>query len=521
MLNVQSSSLDWALKHTLRFGDTDVLPTPFEYTAIQTAWASVKSYLEKVDVLSWTVRAHRSLLAPKGRFAFRIITQLDPLDFLLYSAIIKEIAAEIESSRVPLDQHIVFSYRVSIDSDGQLFDPNIGYEHFLKRANELSRKRQVTHVALADIADFYNRIYHHRLEGALSAATNKSNHVSALMGLLSKWNGTETFGIPVGNAPSRVLAEILLSDVDEALLSIKANFIRFNDDYRIFCASSAEGYRTIALLAETLYRNHGLTLAPQKTTVLTKEEFRERFCSSPQDREITSLTDKFEKIIDELGLSDPYEEIDYENLDDDQKELVDSLNLAELIKEEIKGKDIDFAVVKFVLRRMGQLGEDSNVDEVLDNLDHLYPAFPDIIEYLSSLRNLSKTRYHKIGSRVLGLLNTSLISELEYHRLWALDLFTHGTQWNNESSFITMLAAARDQFSRRKLILALGRAKQRHWFQSQWRNLANESPWPRRALLAGASCMTLDARKHWYKSVQPQLDELEKAVVVWAKANPF
>ena len=130
--------------------------------------------------------------------------------------------------------------------------------------------------------------------------------------------------------------------------------------------------------------------------------------------------------------------------------------------------------MKFVLRRMGQLGQDSHVDEVLDNIDHLYPAFLDIIDYLSSLRDLSETRYHQIGLRVLGLLNSSIISELEYHRPWALDLFTHGTQWNNESSFILMLSSAREQFSRRKLILALGRAKQRHWFQSQWRNLTND-----------------------------------------------
>jgi Reverse transcriptase (RNA-dependent DNA polymerase) len=521
MLNVKPSSLDWALQHVLKFGDTDVLPTPFEYDAIKDDWTKIQSYLSKVDLHTWTVHAHRSLLAPKGRYAFRVVTQLDPLDFILYSALVREIGTDLEAARVPRAKEIVFSYRVAFSSDGQLFDPTIGYDGFLRKADKETRKKSVTFVALADIADFYHRIYHHRLENSLSAATSRGNHVKAVMRLLSQWNGTETFGIPVGNAPSRVLAESLIVDVDEALLSIESNFIRYNDDYRIFCTSSSEAYRTIAFLAETLYRNHGLTLQPQKTFAISKEEFRERFLSSPEDREITSLHHKFESLVEALGLTDPYQDIDYDDLDDTQKELVDSLNLYDIFAEELEQKEIDLAVIKFVLRRLGQLGDDGLVDVVLDHLDSLYPAFPDIIQYLGSLRNIKKTRLHEIGQRVLKLLENSLISELEYHRIWALDLFARSTQWNNQDQFIKMLASARDQFSRRKLILALGRAHQRHWFQSQWRNLANESPWPRRALLAAASCMTPDARKHWYKSILPQLDELEKSVVSWAKTHPF
>jgi hypothetical protein len=67
----------------------------------------------------------------------------------------------------------------------------------------------------------------------------------------------------------------------------------------------------------------------------------------------------------------------------------------------------------------------------------------------------------------------------------------------------------------------MGRAHQTHWFQKQWRNLFNESPWPKRALIAAASCMQADARKHWYNSIVARLDPLEKAVMRWASANPF
>ena len=107
--------------------------------------------------------------------------------------------------------------------------------------------------------------------------------------MLSGWNGTETFGISVGCAPSRLLAEITLSDVGEALLANAIDFVRFNDDYRIFTNSKTELYQHIAFLAETLFRNHGLTFQRHKTSVLPVDDFRDRFLATTLNREIDSL----------------------------------------------------------------------------------------------------------------------------------------------------------------------------------------------------------------------------------------
>jgi len=460
------------------------------------------------------------MLSPKARYGFRVITQLDPLDFLVYAGLVRELGPDIETARI--SPSIVFSYRFSLSSGGQLFEPAIDYSDFRAKAEELLKADStISHVAVTDIADFYPRIYHHRLEASLDNATTSRNHVVAVRRLLSGWNGTETFGIPVGNAPSRLLAEVAISDVDEALLANGVKFIRYNDDYRIFATSYSQAYRQVAFLAEVLYRNHGLTLQPQKTVIVTKANFEKRFLPGPEERELDSLSDRFEALCYELGLTDWYDEIEYDELTTDQKNLVDSLNLVELFEEEASKDDPDFGVIRFVLSRMGQLGDDALVDEALNRLDSLYPAFPSIIEYLRNLRGLSSTRSKEIGAKVLDLLENSLISELDYHRMWALDLFTHSTQWDNEDKFFRLLGGARDQLSRRKLILAMGRAHQRHWFQSQWRNLFDEPPWPRRALLAAASCMPTDERNHWYRSVEPRLDPLEKAVMRWAKNQPF
>lgn len=523
MLKVKPTSLDWALAHALKLGDTDMLPLPFEYAAIQHDWNRIRDYLASQNLLEWVVRSHRRLLAPKAKYGFRVVTQLDPLDFLVFAATVKELAPDIEARRIPISQRIVFSYRFASSGDGGLFDPKIGFSSFQATTkNHLGQSPKPTHVAIADIADFYPRIYHHRLENALQATTSHSSHVSTVMHMLAGWNNSETFGVPVGSAPMRLLAEITIADVDEALLASGIAFVRYNDDYRIFAKSHSEAYRHLVFLADTLYRMHGLTLQPQKTQVLSSRDFTRRFLRDPEDKELTSLEEKFERLIEELGMENRYEPIDYDDLDEDQKALIDSMNLSELFSEEIEShSEPDQALLRFILRRMSQLRDGTVVDTALDNLDRLYPIFPDIMLYLQALADLSASRRKIIGSTIISLLGKSIVSELPFHRLWALDLFTHSTQWDNEQAFVRLFNEAMDDFSKRELILAMGRAGQQHWFKAQWRSLLDLPPWPRRALLAAASCMPKDARKHWYNSVQPQLDPLEKAIAAWAQKHAF
>jgi len=116
------------------------------------------------------------------------------------------------------------------------------------------------------------------------------------------------------------------------MLAAGAKFVRFNDDYRMPAGRHAEGYRRLASLADVLYRNHGLTLQPQKTMVLSRDDYAKRSQRSPEERELDSLYVKFQQLVDDLGLSSWYEEINYQDLDDNQRALVDSLNLQDLFR---------------------------------------------------------------------------------------------------------------------------------------------------------------------------------------------
>jgi hypothetical protein len=522
MLKISPGALNWAIKHAINYGDTDIFPKPFEYDAIQHDWVSIRDYLANVDVLEWATRPHRTLLSPKARYGFRPATQLDPLDFLIFAALVYEIGSDLEAKRIPIAEETVFSYRFSPDKNGRIFDGVVGYSQFQTRSESLSLGDTFSHVVIADIADFFPRIYVHRLENAMNNATKKGNHVKALRNLLSGWNGTESYGIPVGSAPSRLLAEITISDVDDLLKAYGVTFTRYNDDYRLFATSKNEAYRTLTILADHLYTNHGLSLQPQKTKIVEMDAFRQNYLPTLEDRELDSFRSKFHDLVSKLGLESNYEEINPDDLDEDQQAEIDRMNLGDLFRSEVaKEEEADLGAMRFLLRRLTQLGNDEVLEDIFENLEVLHALFPDIIRYLQSLRNVSQQNRADIGKRVLELLQNSIVAEMHFHRMWALSLFTDSHEWDNEDRFLNLLGVLSDQFSRRKLILALGRSGRTGWFQSRWRSLFDESHWSRRALILGASCMPSDARKHWYDSIGPRLDVLEKAVVKWARHRPY
>jgi len=519
MLKLQPESLDWALEHAIKQGDTDIFPRAFEFHAIKYKWDEIKSYLLQENILEWRARPCRRCLAPKHRYGFRVSTQLDPLDFLIYTALVYEIGSDLEDKRIPIDSQCVFSYRFAPSSEGILFDNNMDYGAFQSKSRELLDTGKYSHVVTADIADFYPRLYIHRLQNAMQRCTKRNNHVKAIMNLLNQWNEHFSYGIPVGPAPSRLLAEIAIDDVDRVLLSEGSTFVRFIDDFRIFCTSLVDAYEKLALLATTLFENHGLGLQQHKTKIFTSDDFQKTRFLSHEATELERLTKRFYEIAIGLGLEDLYGYIDYDALEPEQQAAIDSLNLEELLAEQLQLEDIDIPLTRFILRRLGQLDSSDSIDEIFRAIDRLYPVAVDVAQYLMKLRSLGTKNKQALGARILELLRGTAVSRLEFHRMWFLALFSSSNDWGNKDKLTGLFNNLGDAFSQRKIVLALGYCLEDHWFRMRKRSVFNFAPWLRRAFLAAASCLPGDEKRHWYQSLETRLDPLERAISVWARSK--
>ena len=181
------------------------------------------------------------------------------------------VAEKIEDARVPSEN--VFSYRLDRDNYklGDLFRRDVSWLDFY-RASRSTNEQNEGFVLVCDIADCYGRIGHHKLDNALRLIDADDATRKQLRRYLTHLSGDRSSGLPVGGPASRILAELALNNVDTLMLDAGYNFVRYADDYHIFCKSRSDAHRAILDLSSWL-DNDGLILQRSKTRIMSKAEF--------------------------------------------------------------------------------------------------------------------------------------------------------------------------------------------------------------------------------------------------------
>lgn len=522
MLKLDIKSLEWSLENIMKYGDTDIFPLPIEFRAIYADKQKILGDLAEKDITAWKVRPYRNTIMPKHEFGFRIATQLDPLDSIVFNALVYEISDDIENKRVSIEDKVVFSARVKPENDGTFFNREVGWRTFQETSEELINEYPNGFVVVADIADFFPRIAHHSLENALSITTSKNLHVKSIFRFLRGINSKLSYGVPVGPVGPRLLAELAISDIDDALILQGIRHIRFVDDFRIFCKGEIEAYEALSLLAKLLYDLYGLTLQQHKTEIISVEKFAVKYLTSDDDKELESFSSRFYKILEDLGIEDVYEGWEVEDLSEEALVEINNLNLVQMLEEQlISEKPVDSKIVKFILNRLAQLNNHEAIDLCVDYIDKLYVVITSVFRYFDTITGLDSEVKNRIGERLISILDSSKIGHLEFHRLWIFNNFAKDPEWNNSSKYIPLYNKYSDVASRRKITLALSKSSMYHWFKLNKKDYTNLSPWEKRAFIVGASCLPGDEYKHWIQSIKGSFDLLDETCAKWAQNNKY
>ena len=331
-----------AIRNIVRHGDTDIFPFPIENHVLHDLPDRAVEILTQLDVdvrrsLAEYPPMNVGALAPVGYTGFRWAMQIDPLWNVAYLSWVLSIAAQIEAARIPLEQQRVFSYRYEWDElQATCFNRQITWRTFIDRAIEKAAASNF--VVSCDISEFYLRINHHRIENSIQHLPNATHAISRIKAFLSNLSGTYSFGIPVGGPASRMIAELVLSQIDSLLVSHNIDFIRYADDYYIFASSPDDSFKSLVTLTRLLIDNQGLQLQKAKTRIMSGAEF---IASNPlvhDDEEVTVGTPlgAARQAIMSINVHyDPYSSTASEDYEALRIEL-DRYPIMELIRAEIK-----------------------------------------------------------------------------------------------------------------------------------------------------------------------------------------
>ena len=146
-MRLQQKSYEWALRHLVEEGDSDLFPAPFEIEVIRHCWPKILSDLATREIEAHTWNPGRRFVIPKEALAFRTATQLDPFDSVILAALMYEIGPAIEARRVLRQDDLVFSCRFELTADGRFYGETSNWDAFWEASLKKASSEDVAYVA--------------------------------------------------------------------------------------------------------------------------------------------------------------------------------------------------------------------------------------------------------------------------------------------------------------------------------------------------------------------------------------
>jgi len=513
--------LQTAIDNVVRFGDTDIFPFPIENHILHDKREDVVKLLRSAyssfnDCFVLHPPSHINTLCPVGQSGFRWATQQDPFWNAFLLGITLSIADDIEASRIPTDKQIIFSYRLAADTtNGALFRDDIGWQDFMSHSTALAQNHKF--VVLCDIADCYQRVYHHRLENALRQLPSKNAAAKQIMEVLQHFSNTKSYGLPIGGPAARILVELVLNLTDQLLKSHQIAFCRYADDYHIFVDNHDEAYEKLLFISEKLLRNDGLSLQKSKTRIVSSAEFisTQSILSSPELED-----DSDTKLLFKLKLRfDPYSsraDEQYEQL----KSVLDKIDVVRMLNIELAKSRIHAAVTRRLVAAIRHLDiavKENAILTLLKNLDGLYPVFPIVAitlkSCLSELSNETRDRICEVLRE--RVIRKSFLLRSELHAAFTVRVLSEMKTSDNEDILVNLYNSFRTPLVRRDVILAMAKWKEYPWLADQINDYSGVSPWEKRAFIIASYAMG-DAGSHWRDHMKKSFNAFELLVRDWA-----
>ncbi|MDY7098451.1 MAG: RNA-directed DNA polymerase [Pseudomonadota bacterium] len=512
---LEEKSVRRAIKHLVTLGDTDIFPIPFEFSFYRECENDIVQRLTTLQAGSHTPTSAFECLSPKGNLSFRIAHQLFPVDTLLYTAAVIQIAPLLEALKLP-SENGPFAYRfIDDDDEPRLFARSSNFHDWLLHLKGVFLPEDAfsdaKYVLETDISDFYARIYFHRLEHVLDDCEAPNQVRKIIEKIIKETRARQSHGLPVGTSASRILAEALLVDTDQMLEMRSVAYSRYVDDFRIVVDHQGEVHSILCNLAEHLMLTEGLSLNANKTRTYTSNEAVDfidaKLTDVFSDEELQRLNLYIAAVYDD-------EDISVEDVDD-----VDPENLISKLRDALDPKKVDYTAIKVILKVLRAVEIENPIGFIDQFIELVYHTPRDFCLLVGGLAQRHADLRDQIANKLVSTIQTAPFKDMSLSRIWVGHLFVTQALPITEASRVA-LNLTRTEIEQRQDLLLRGLLNERPFFRAQKTKFDAASEWAKPALMLGAACLSTSEYTTWLETIKahhsdPTSDIFRK----WLKEN--
>lgn len=346
-------------------------------------------------------------------------------DMTVYSALVLKILPNISDNISWSERKYRFSNILNRSVYGRKWTefPVESWKAFKNVA--LNKARKYQYGVKFDLASFFENIEIKRLMEDLEEMSCDKEYIETLSTCLNRWAGSRRRGIPQGFLPSNILSEVYLNSIDQAVVNLTIDFVRYVDDGYLFAKSHEEAVKALRLFTRIL-RGKGLYLQSAKTRILPKKKIIEEI------EEVNKEIQKADKVVRKdmfrtAGIVWGY--LNPAQIAEIYKDKVDPIPIKSLRKvfdKSIKPIPDTFnkTLFHYILSRFGASNDDYAVNFCLETLGTRPEEASAILRYLKIFK---QSHMELISGQIVRQLTINDSKMLDYSRFKLIEwLFDEG-----------------------------------------------------------------------------------------------
>ncbi len=399
------------IKRIVKFRNDDLLLDPIALKDLHWFVQNNERDLKKIILDKYCPSPQETYSMPKKSFSYRPISYLQPLDSLIYQALIDKL---IRHRRTKFSQQ-VYSHIINDINKAEIFHNPV--QHWLEMRDNIRQqyKKGFRHYFFADISGYFENVKIKKLMEILNfyVERNGANYSSYLELLLCKWQYAIAQGLIQTHPASSILAKVYLNPIDSKLNYLGKNYNRYVDEFHILARTKHDLFKITLQINEAL-RELGLNINVAKSKYFEGEDIL---------KEINEEKDFFDGVSYLENVVGKHDEA-YEVIKARYEKLVKSYG----DKNEVNLKIFRYCIHKFG-KKMDPIATSLCLDFVRD-----YPEQTvNIVRYLNIFINNNDYSSEILGS-IFDFLKNDECNLYNWQQIWLLALI-HESRDKNKIDF--------------------------------------------------------------------------------------